>query len=140
VYGDGMQVRDWLFVEDHCRGLFRSLIDGRAGETYCIGGRSEKPNLEVVRTLISLVGEHLPPARRKPAHELIAFVEDRPGHDRRYAIDCSKIERELGWSPRETFESGMARTVQWYFDNQAWVEHIERGTYRGERLGVSQRS
>ncbi|MGI8602957.1 MAG: dTDP-glucose 4,6-dehydratase [Verrucomicrobiales bacterium] len=136
VYGDGMQVRDWLFVEDHCRGLLASLLRGRAGETYCIGGRSEKPNIEVVRTLIRIVTERLPARDRKRPEELISHVKDRPGHDRRYAIDCSKIEREFGWRPQETFETGMTRTVDWYFANQSWVEHIERGTYGGERLGV----
>jgi dTDP-glucose 4,6-dehydratase len=136
VYGDGRQVRDWLFVEDHCRGLFLSLLRGRAGETYCIGGRSEKLNIDVVRTLIRIVSERLPADRRKWPDDLISYVQDRPGHDRRYAIDCSKIENELDWRPRETFESGMTRTVDWYFANQAWVEHIEQGTYRGERLGV----
>jgi dTDP-glucose 4,6-dehydratase len=136
VYGDGRQVRDWLFVEDHCRGLFLSLLKGRAGETYCIGGRSEKPNIDVVRTLIRIVSERLPARSRKKPDELISYVKDRPGHDRRYAIDCSKIENELGWQPQETFESGMTRTVDWYFANQSWVEHIERGTYRGERLGM----
>ena len=136
VYGDGQQVRDWLFVEDHARGLFLSLLKGRPGETYCIGGRSEKPNLDVVKTLIALVSARLPEAQRKAPEQLITYVKDRPGHDRRYAIDCSKIERELGWKQRESFASGMERTVQWYFENQEWVQHIEAGTYRGERLGV----
>jgi dTDP-glucose 4,6-dehydratase len=137
VYGDGQQVRDWLFVEDHARALFLSFLKGRSGETYCIGGRSEKPNLEVVHTLINLVSNRLPAPLRKPPEDLITFVKDRPGHDRRYAIDCSKIERELGWTQRETFETGMARTVDWYFANQPWVEKIESGTYRQERLGVA---
>ncbi len=136
VYGDGQQVRDWLYVEDHARGLFLSLLHGRAGETYCIGGRSEKPNLDVVHTLIRLVTEKLPSDQRKSPDELISYVQDRPGHDRRYAIDCSRIERELGWKQHETFETGMARTVDWYFDNAAWVEKIESGSYRQERLGV----
>ena len=137
VYGDGQQVRDWLFVEDHCRGLFLALLKGRAGETYCLGGRSEKPNLEVVHTLISQVSAKLPEAQRKPADQLITFVKDRPGHDRRYAINCSKAEAELAWTPRENFASGMARTVDWYFAHEAWIARIEAGTYRQERLGAS---
>jgi dTDP-glucose 4,6-dehydratase len=137
VYGDGQQVRDWLYVEDHCRGLFLALLNGKAGETYCLGGRSEKPNLEVVHTLISLVSAKLPPDQRKPAESLITYVKDRPGHDRRYAIDCSKSERELGWKQKENFASGMARTVDWYFDHESWVSRIEAGTYRQERLGAS---
>jgi len=137
VYGDGQQVRDWLYVEDHCRGLLLALLKGRSGETYCLGGRSEKPNLEVVHTLISLVTATLPPEKRKPADELIRFVQDRPGHDRRYAIDCSKSENELGWRPRENFTTGMARTVEWYCANEAWVSRIEEGTYRQERLGTA---
>jgi dTDP-glucose 4,6-dehydratase len=137
VYGDGQQVRDWLYVEDHCRGLVLALLKGRPGETYCLGGRSEKPNLEVVHTLISLVTAKLPPEKRKPADDLITFVKDRPGHDRRYAIDCSKSERELGWRPRENFATGMARTVDWYWAHEAWVGRIEAGTYRQERLGTA---
>ncbi len=137
VYGDGQQIRDWLYVEDHCRGLFLALLKGRSGETYCIGGRSEKPNLEVVHTLVSLVSAKLPPDKRKSPDSLITFVQDRPGHDRRYAIDCSKSERELGWRPQENFGSGMARTVDWYFAHQPWIERIEAGTYRQERLGVA---
>ncbi len=136
VYGDGKQVRDWLYVEDHARALFLSLIKGRAGETYCIGGRSEKQNLEVVHTLIKEVTATLPEAERKTAGELIKYVADRPGHDRRYAIDCRKIEEELGWKQQETFESGMKRTVQWYLDNAAWVERIESKAYQGQRLGT----
>jgi dTDP-glucose 4,6-dehydratase len=137
VYGDGQQVRDWLYVEDHCRGLLLALLKGKPGETYCLGGRSEKPNLEVVHTLISLVTAKLPPEKRKPAEDLITFVKDRPGHDRRYAIDCSKSERELGWRPRENFATGMARTVDWYFEHEPWVARIEAGTYRQERLGTA---
>lgn len=137
VYGDGQQVRDWLYVEDHCRGLLLALLKGKSGETYCLGGRSEKPNLEVVHTLISLVTSKLSPEKQKPADQLITFVKDRPGHDRRYAIDCSKSERELGWRPRENFSSGMARTVEWYFAHEPWVSRIEAGTYRQERLGTA---
>ena len=137
VYGDGQQVRDWLFVEDHARALVLALLKGRAGETYCIGGRSEKPNLDVVRTLIQLVAARLPEGKRKTADELISYVQDRPGHDRRYAIDCSKAESKLGWSQRETFETGLARTVDWYFANEEWISKIESGTYRQERLGTA---
>ena len=137
VYGDGQQVRDWLYVEDHCRGLLLALLKGQAGDTYCLGGRSEKPNLEVVHTLINLVTAKLPPEKRRSPAELITFVADRPGHDRRYAIDCSKSERELAWHPRENFATGMARTVDWYFDHEAWVARIEAGTYRQERLGTA---
>jgi len=137
VYGDGQQVRDWLFVEDHCRGLFLALLNGRVGETYCLGGRSEKPNLDVVHTLISLVTAKLPEEKRKPADQLITFVKDRPGHDRRYAINCAKAEAELGWKPHENFASGMARTVDWYFDHEPWISRIEAGTYRQERLGTT---
>jgi dTDP-glucose 4,6-dehydratase len=137
VYGDGQQVRDWLYVEDHCRGLLLALLKGRSGETYCLGGRSEKPNLEVVHTLISLVTAKLPADQRRAAADLITYVKDRPGHDRRYAIDCSKSERELGWSPHENFASGMARTVDWYHTHESWVSRIEAGTYRQERLGTS---
>lgn len=137
VYGDGQQVRDWLYVEDHCRGLLLALLKGRSGETYCLGGRSEKPNLEVVHTLISLVTAKLPADQRRTAADLITYVKDRPGHDRRYAIDCSKSERELGWSPHENFASGMARTVDWYDTHESWVSRIEAGTYRQERLGTS---
>ena len=137
VYGDGQQVRDWLYVEDHCRGLLLALLKGKSGETYCLGGRSEKPNLEVVHTLISLVTAKLPADQRRAAADLITYVKDRPGHDRRYAIDCSKSERELGWSPHENFASGMARTVDWYDTHESWVSRIEAGTYRQERLGTS---
>jgi dTDP-glucose 4,6-dehydratase len=137
VYGDGQQVRDWLFVEDHARALYLSLLKGRTGETYCIGGRSEKANLDVVNTLIRLVTERLPAEKRLAPADLITYVQDRPGHDRRYAIDCSKIENELGWKQHETFASGMARTVDWYFANDPWLQRIESGNYRGQRLGTS---
>jgi dTDP-glucose 4,6-dehydratase len=121
VYGDGSNIRDWLYVEDHARALFIALTKGRTGETYCIGGRSEKRNLEVVHTLISEVTARLPESERKPAEALITFVKDRPGHDHRYAIDCRKIEQELGWKQQESFESGMKKTVDWYFANVGWL-------------------
>jgi dTDP-glucose 4,6-dehydratase len=135
VYGDGSNVRDWLYVEDHARALFLALIKGRTGETYCIGGRSEKQNIEVVRNLIQEVTARLPEDARKSESELITFVKDRPGHDHRYAIDCRKIESELGWKQQEDFVSGMRKTVDWYFANVAWVERIESKAYQGERLG-----
>ncbi|MBP7951827.1 MAG: dTDP-glucose 4,6-dehydratase [Verrucomicrobiales bacterium] len=135
VYGDGTNVRDWLYVEDHCRGLLLVLLKGTAGETYCIGGRNEQRNIDVVGRLIAEVQSHLPAAQRRAAEEIITFVKDRPGHDRRYAINCDRILNELGWSPRENFASGLAKTVKWYVDHAAWVEAIENGTYRGERLG-----
>jgi dTDP-glucose 4,6-dehydratase len=134
VYGDGRQRRDWLHVEDHCRALVSVLIGGRIGEVYHIGGRCELTNLEVVKRLLSLVDELAPGIAADPG-ESIQFVTDRPGHDRRYAIDCGKIERELGWRPRETVETGFRKTVAWYLANQDWVDRILSGTYRGERLG-----
>lgn len=127
VYGDGMQVRDWLFVGDHCSALRRVLDDGRTGETYNIGGWNEKANIDVVHTLCDLLDELAPAA--KSYRQQITFVKDRPGHDRRYAIDARKIERELGWKPAETFETGMRKTVQWYLANQEWVRKIQSGDY-----------
>lgn len=130
VYGDGQQVRDWLFVEDHCSAIRRVLEVGRLGETYNIGGASERVNLEVVHTLCRTLDELKPRSDGKSYQEQIAFVKDRPGHDRRYAIDATKIDRELGWKPEETFETGMRRTVRWYLDNQPWVQNVTSGTYR----------
>ena len=127
VYGDGMQVRDWLFVGDHCSALRRVLADGRTGETYNIGGWNEKANIDVVHTLCDLLDELAPAA--KSYRQQITFVKDRPGHDRRYAIDARKIERELGWKPAETFETGMRKTVQWYLANQDWVSKVQSGDY-----------
>lgn len=135
VYGDGQQVRDWLFVEDHCRALVRVLAKGRPGEVYNVGGRNELTNLSVVTTLINLVNERLPDSERRAPSELIRHVTDRPGHDRRYAIDCTKIEQELGWHPLEDPESGFRKTVAWYFENEGWIDRILSGSYRGERLG-----
>lgn len=136
VYGDGMQVRDWLYVEDHCSALVRVLTAGIPGEVYNIGGRNELTNLSVVRTLLSLVNERLQDGGRRSSAELIRHVSDRPGHDRRYAIDCRKIEENLGWRPREDPSSGFRKTVDWYFENGAWVDGILSGRYRGERLGT----
>ncbi|HTS38532.1 MAG TPA: dTDP-glucose 4,6-dehydratase [Candidatus Solibacter sp.] len=128
VYGDGLNVRDWLYVEDHCEAIATALRDGKPGQTYNIGGWNEKPNLEIVQTICDLVDERLPGSR--PRRELITFVKDRPGHDRRYAMDARKIERELGWRPRETFESGIRKTVCWYLENEAWVRDVTSGSYR----------
>jgi dTDP-glucose 4,6-dehydratase len=130
IYGDGQQVRDWLYVEDHCRAIARVLEAGKVGETYNIGGWNEKPNLEVVQTLCAVLDELQPRADGKCYAEQITYVKDRPGHDRRYAIDARKIERDLGWKPQETFETGIRKTVQWYLSNQAWVEGVTSGAYR----------
>jgi len=134
IYGDGQQIRDWLYVKDHCSAIRRVLEAGKLGETYNVGGWNEKPNLDVVHTLCSILDELSPRADGKPYKEQITYVTDRPGHDRRYAIDATKIERELGWKPAETFESGIRKTVQWYLDNQAWVANVTSGAYR-EWLG-----
>jgi dTDP-glucose 4,6-dehydratase len=136
VYGDGANVRDWLYVEDHCRALVTALLEGAPGEVYNIGGNCEMKNIDVVRALVAVLADLVPALRGKTADDLIQFVKDRPGHDRRYAMDSSKIARELGWRAAESFETGIRKTVQWYLDNEAWVAHIEDGTYRGERLGL----
>ena len=130
VYGDGQQIRDWLYVKDHCSAIRRVLDAGHIGEVYNIGGWNEKPNLEIVHTVCTLLDELRPRADGKPYKEQITYVADRPGHDRRYAIDARKIERELGWKPAETFETGIRKTVQWYLDNQAWVSNVQSGAYR----------
>jgi len=130
IYGDGQQVRDWLYVEDHCRAILRVLEAGQLGETYNIGGWNEKANLDVVRTLCAILDELKPRADGQPYASQITYVKDRPGHDRRYAIDARKIERELGWKPQETFETGIRKTVQWYLDNPDWVENVTSGNYR----------
>lgn len=146
VYGDGSQIRDWLYVEDHARALLRVATEGRVGETYNIGGHNEKTNLEVVETICDLLQEMSPPGtyphlRWQPAsqvahyRELITFVKDRPGHDVRYAIDASKIERELGWMPQESFETGIRKTVRWYLDNPEWWQRVLSGEYQLDRLG-----
>ncbi len=129
VYGDGMQIRDWLYVRDHCSAIRTVLDKGRVGETYNVGGWNEKPNIEIVRTICALLDELRPDDRGSYAR-LITHVKDRPGHDRRYAIDARKIERELGWRPSETFESGIRKTVQWYLDNAQWVADVQSGGYR----------
>lgn len=134
VYGNGTQIRDWLYVEDHARALYKVVMEGQIGETYNIGGHNEKRNIEVVLTICDILQQ----LRPKPTHyrSLIKYVADRPGHDRRYAIDASKIERELGWSPEETFESGICKTVQWYLDNLDWCRRVLDGSYLCERSGV----
>ncbi|MGV8844452.1 MAG: dTDP-glucose 4,6-dehydratase [Pseudomonas sp.] len=134
VYGDGSQIRDWLYVEDHARALVEVVSKGQVGETYNIGGHNEKRNLEVVETICALLDE-LVPLEARSYKELITFVKDRPGHDRRYAIDASKIERELGWVPQETFETGLRKTVQWYLDNREWWQRVLSGEYQLGRLG-----
>lgn len=129
IYGDGQQIRDWLFVKDHCTAIRRVLSAGRSGETYNVGGWNEKPNLEVVHTICDILDELQPRADGQSYQSQITFVKDRPGHDRRYAIDATKLEKELDWKPAETFETGIRKTVQWYLDNQAWVENITSGQY-----------
>ena len=135
IYGKGDQIRDWLFVEDHARALYRVVKEGKVGETYNIGGHNEKKNIEVVETLCDILQEFKPSVR--PYKELITCVKDRPGHDRRYAIDASKIEQELGWKPLETFETGMRKTVEWYLKNESWWQRVLNGDYQLARLGDS---
>ncbi len=130
VYGDGMQVRDWLYVKDHCSAIRRVLEAGKLGETYNVGGWNEKPNIEIVNTVCALLDELSPKAGGKPYKEQITYVTDRPGHDRRYAIDARKLERELGWKPAETFDSGIRKTVEWYLANSEWVRNVQSGAYR----------
>jgi dTDP-glucose 4,6-dehydratase len=137
VYGDGSNVRDWLYVDDHVRALLTVLERGRVGETYCIGGSNERSNLEVVRTICRLLDRMVEQPAATPHEELITFVTDRPGHDWRYAIDSTRIRRELGWEPRESFESGLERTVRWYLENREWCDRILSGAYQLERLGLS---
>lgn len=136
VYGTGQNVRDWLFVDDHARALLAIALEGGVGETYNVGGNSERTNLDVVRTICALMDELAPDAAIGAREGLISFVQDRPGHDLRYAIDASKLCDQLGWRPRETFESGLRKTVIWYLRNRSWWERIRAGLYRGERLGV----
>lgn len=140
VYGDGMQIRDWLFVEDHARALYKVVTEGEIGETYNIGGHNEKANIEVVKTICSLLEEFRPnkPAGVESYESLITYVKDRPGHDVRYAIDATKIARELNWTPEETFESGIRKTVEWYLNNQQWWQRVLDGSYSLERLGAGE--
>ena len=130
IYGDGQQIRDWLYVKDHCSAIRRVLEAGQLGETYNVGGWNEKANLDVVNTLCAILDELKPRADGQSYKTQISFVQDRPGHDRRYAIDARKLEKELGWKPQETFETGIRKTVQWYLDNQEWVGHVTSGEYR----------
>ncbi len=138
VYGDGLSIRDWLYVEDHCRAIWRIVRQGKNGETYAVGGRSEKTTLEVIHPICDILEKMAPPDKNPELtgqglsryHDLITFVKDRPGHDRRYAIDCNKIENELGWHPTVSFEEGMRKTVRWYLDHPEWVQGVQSGTYR----------
>ncbi|GLQ88076.1 dTDP-glucose 4,6-dehydratase [Dyella flagellata] len=136
VYGDGLNIRDWLFVGDHCSAIRRVLNDGRVGETYNVGGNAERTNIAVVNTICTLLDAKSPLADGRARASLITYVKDRPGHDRRYAIDSSKLQRELGWQPSHSFESGIEATVDWYLTNQPWVQRVLDGSYRMERLGV----
>jgi len=141
VYGDGMQVRDWLYVKDHCSAIRRVLEAGRVGETYNVGGWNEKPNIEIVKTICALLDQLQPRADGKPYVDQITHVTDRPGHDRRYAIDARKLERELGWKPAETFETGIRKTVEWYLANGDWVRNVQSGAYRdwiGKQYGAAE--
>ena len=136
VYGKGANIRDWLYVEDHARALVTVVLEGTVGHTYCIGGNCERTNLQVVEAICALMDEVAPNGKIGPRRALITYVADRPGHDLRYAIDASKIAADLKWTPQETFESGLRKTVEWYLANRSWWERIRSGVYRGERLGV----
>ena len=129
VYGDGRHIRDWLFVEDHCRAVWKIMRGGRRGGTYNIGGRCERTNIDTVSLICDLLDKMLSRPDRTSRKDLITFVKDRPGHDLRYAIDCSKLENELGWAPLESFESGLRNTIQWYLDNPKWVQRVKSGEY-----------
>lgn len=135
VYGKGDQIRDWLYVEDHARALYIVVTEGQPGKTYNIGGHNEKQNIEVVHTICDILQELRP--QERSYRDLITFVQDRPGHDMRYAIDASRIQKELGWAPEETFETGIRKTVQWYLDNLDWCQRVQDGSYQRERLGVA---
>ncbi|MCG8706893.1 dTDP-glucose 4,6-dehydratase [Brenneria sp. 4F2] len=139
VYGDGAQIRDWLYVEDHARALYKVVTEGVVGETYNIGGHNERKNIEVVQTICRLLDEMVPNHHSgiDKYEDLITYVTDRPGHDMRYAIDAAKIDRELGWKPQETFESGIRKTVEWYLANEQWWRRVQDGSYAGERLGLT---
>ena len=137
IYGDGMNVRDWLYVGDHCSAIRAVLDGGRVGETYNVGGNAERPNIEVVNVICALLDERRPREDGQPRSSQITYVKDRPGHDRRYAIDASKLESELGWTPAHSFEQGIADTVDWYLDNQPWVQRVLDGSYRLERIGAT---
>ena len=138
IYGKGNQIRDWLFVEDHARALYKVVTEGQIGETYNIGGHNEKQNIEVVKTICRILDELKPQENGQPYESLITFVKDRPGHDLRYAIDASKIANELNWTPIETFDSGIRKTVEWYLNNMAWCSRVQDGSYQRERLGAGE--
>jgi dTDP-glucose 4,6-dehydratase len=137
IYGKGNQIRDWLYVEDHALALYKVVTEGKVGETYNIGGHNEKQNIEVVKTICYILDELKPQSNGQPYESLITFVKDRPGHDLRYAIDASKIANELNWTPTETFDSGIRKTVKWYLDNLDWCRRVQDGSYQRERLGAS---
>ena len=142
IYGDGKQIRDWLYVEDHCTGILAALTKGQVGETYCIGGRSEMENIQIVQRICAILDELLPASEnanldgKDSCEDLITYVKDRPGHDRRYAINCDRIQAECGWSPAETFDTGIRKTVKWYLENQDWYQDIAEKKYAWERLGT----
>ena len=136
IYGKGNQIRDWLYVEDHARALYKVVTEGKVGETYNIGGHNEKQNIEVVKTICHILDELKPQENGQPYESLITFVKDRPGHDLRYAIDASKIANELNWTPTETFDSGIRKTVEWYLNNMEWCSRVQDGSYQRERLGA----
>ena len=136
VYGEGLNVRDWLFVEDHCDAIYKVLQHGKIGDTYNIGGHNEIRNIDIVNTICSILDELKPRSNHQSYSELIVYVTDRPGHDFRYAIDASKIKNDLGWTPKETFETGIQKTIQWYLNHGDWWRKIQDGTYNQERLGI----
>lgn len=136
IYGKGLNIRDWLYVEDHCAAIERVLTAGIPGEVYNIGGNNEQSNIDVVNALCDILDEMVPESQYRPHNQLIEFVEDRPGHDLRYAVDTGKIKRDLGWEPSESFASGLRKTVRWYLDNKPWCQRVLDGSYRGERLGL----
>ncbi len=138
IYGKGNQIRDWLYVEDHARALYKVVTEGKVGETYNIGGHNEKQNIEVVKTICKILDELKPQENGQPYESLITFVKDRPGHDLRYAIDANKIANELNWTPKETFDSGIRKTVEWYLNNMDWCSRVQDGSYQRERLGASE--
>ena len=138
IYGKGNQIRDWLYVEDHARALYKVVTEGKIGETYNIGGHNEKQNIEVVKTICHILDELKPQENGQPYESLITFVKDRPGHDLRYAIDASKIANELNWTPTETFDSGIRKTVEWYLNNMEWCSRVQDGSYQRERLGAGE--
>jgi dTDP-glucose 4,6-dehydratase len=137
IYGDGQNIRDWLFVEDHCRAIHQVLTQGQPGETYNVGGEAERPNLWLVRQICALLDQLVPDSPHVPHGNLISFVRDRPGHDRRYAINCQKLKNELGWHPQERIESGLEKTVQWYLDHRDWCQQVTADKYQRQRLGLA---